>query len=811
MLNQWCVRRTGRVLATVLCLTLCAAAQQPNQAQATMTFSGSQGPPWPINATVSTPGILTIDVSGTATGVPFALFTGPLNVGALTTGNGQIVDIGTPPAFSDLTPIFDGTQPGFPNALAFLGATATAQFVINVPPGVNPGSGAYQTLVVDPAHPDGVALTAATVLTIVPPLNYGSASYSRGADVSSHAGWTTTAPGPPSPWPGLSPDFDIEVMGLAGFQVLTSSGGTGSHPYWRRQITTLGGIQAVHVGTNGAFPYQKTFHGDLYCFQDKSTSPDTFGFMLAQGGSVPTLLSSSLLPGTGNAEGQNQVFQPEIAVHANLMLAVEDREATDPIAPGQNDRVHLFTLDGSNLAITGQPAADITPASPTLMGIAAESLTLTADHLFFVGSTSTSTPATGLLFSAPTDGSAAAQVTIPNVTASGMAPTVVDGELRYSDDRTMVVFQAGTSASEEDLFVLRDITPGGFTLLNLSTFATSTEIEEFGDSSDGLDNQVAISPGNAQVAFVTRDAGSDELWVVAADGMTAAVQVSGATNFSADVDDFIELWWATDDDLLFFAGTATTLTDLYRYQVSTGALTNLTQTNGQTATPFTGTPPATIDNDGTWRSLSGNNLYFLRDTPSTAPQLVLNIVAVDLLLFGLTDVTGNEFSAGTAPPIKFPTVTGMELAYAPQGDDMVFIAEVLTSLDDDVWSFDATNAGEAVQLTSNGGAAGIGIDNLAVDPTGTQVAFSVRNLLDEAIWTAAVGNPGSGALAVASGPGTDVTDGTIVWRSNGFYYALGTSDNANPLDASLRWYDTGFVTATTVDAATGSYWLFGVQ
>lgn len=799
------------MLAVVAMAAAPANAQQPNQAQASLTFNGTSGPPWPATATVSTPGTLTIDVAGTAIGAPFTLYEGPLNAGAFTSGNGQIVDIGTPPTFSDIAPILDGTQPGFPNALAFLGVSGTAQIVISIPSGVTPGSYAFQCGVIDPTHPDGVAVSGATDLTIVPPLNYGSIAYSAGPDVSSHAGSTSTAPGPPTAWPGLSPDFDIEVMGLAGFQPLSSSGGSGVHPYWRRQLGTLGGIQAMHVGRNGAFPYQKTFHGDLYCYQDKSTSPDTFGFMLAQGGMVPTPLAATVIQGTGSAEGTNQPWQTEVAIHGNLLMAVEDREAVDPIAPGQNDRVRLFTLDGVSLAATSQPSADITPATPSLVGIAAESLTLTADHLFFVGSVSNSTPATGLLFSAPTDGTVATQVTVPDVAVAGTAPTVIDGEFRYSDDRTMIVFQGGTSTTEEDLYVIRDITPGGFNILNLSAFASSTEIEEFGDASDGLDNQVAISTGNAQVAFVTRDAGSDELWVVATDGMSPAVQVSVASNFAPEIDDIIELWWADDDNLLFFAGTTSVLTDLYRYEVSTGLVYNITQTNGQTTVPFTGTPASTIDNDGTWKSLNGNYLYFLRDTPGNAPQLVLNIVGVDLLLFLPTDITGSEFSAGTAPAIKFPTVTGMELAYAPMGDHMVFVAEVITALDDDLWSFDAENAAEAVQLTNFGLSAGIEIDNLGINAMGTQVAFSVRNTVDEELWTANVGGASTGMQVVAASPGGDVVDGTVIWNINGFFYGYGSSDNANPIDARLWWYDTSFTTAAMVDGSIGSYWIFGVQ
>ncbi|MAG54786.1 MAG: hypothetical protein CMJ83_00690 [Planctomycetes bacterium] len=802
----------GFVVLTALSLAVGAGAQAPNQAQASLSFNGTSGPPYPISATVSTPGTVTMNISGTAIGAPFIVFAGPLNVGVYTSPAGQIADIGTPP-FLDVVAIIDGTAPGFPNLLAFLGPTGTASFSFPIASGATPTLlGTFQAAVLDPTHPDGAAVSAATSLTVIPPLNYGSVAYSRGPSVSSHGALQTTAPAAATPWPGFAPSFDIEVMGLAGFQMLATGGALGSHPWWRRDPATLGAVQAMHVGTNSAFPYQRTLFGDLYCFQDTSSTPNTFGFLVASSGAVPTVLTATVLAGTGNAGGSNQVYETAIAVHGSLLLAVEDREATDPIAPGQNDRVRLFTLDGTNLTATGQPAADITPTSPTLIGVAEESLTISAGGwLFFVGSTTSASPASGLLFSAPTDGTAATQVTVPNVGSAGAPPTLIAGELRYSPDRTMVVFQGGVSATEEDLYVLRDMSGVGFSVVNLTNFASATEIEEFGDASDGLDNQAAISPANGQVAFVARQGGDDELWVVPADASGSPVHVTSATDFAADIDDVIELWWADEDNLLFFAGETTLTTDLYRYQVSLGTVENLTQTNGQSSTPFASTPPATIDPDGVWTNLDRTWLYFLRDTPSAAPQLVLNVVGVDLLLFTVKDITGSEFSTGATSPIKYPSIANMEIAYAPVGPDMSFIAEVLTGTDDDVWSFDADNGGAAVQVTAHGGTAGIEVDNLSVDAAGTTVVFSRRSGGNEAIWTATLASAASAASLIPAATNGDLVDGSIVWGTGGFFFAYGANSNSNPTDATLWWWDSGFSAALTVDVVPSSIWIFGAH
>lgn len=802
-------RASGTLLSFVLTVSA-VLGQQPNQAQGSMNVNGVTGPPFPMLASVSTPGSLGFVISGSAgVGTPFALLAGPLNVGNGTTPNGQIADIGTPPGYQDVVSIMNGLLPGPLNALAFLGQGGVANLALPVPPGLPGGTlTTVQTLVFDPANPDGFAFTAATTIAAIPPLNFGTVKYCRGSAASTTQGFVSSNPGPPVAWAGLPTSLDVEPMGLAGFQYLGSFTGSGSHPYWRRPVASVAPLQAMHVGRNGAFPYNRTLHGDLYCFQDLSVTPNQFGFFLATPGAVPSVLTSTVLTGTG-ATGANQVFETEVAVHGSLMLAVEDREANDPINPGQNDQIHVFSLTGQIFPLSGTSGANLTPVTPPLVGIAEESMTLTVGGwLFFVGSPTDPDADTGLLFEAPTDGSMAAVPTaIPVVTASGTVPTEVDGELRYSDDRTMVVFQAGTSSTEEDLYVIRNVTPAGFSVINLTQFAMATEIEEFGDGSDGLDNQVAISPMNAQVAFIVRENGDDELYIVPADGSAAPLHLSGTGVFEDPIDDIHELWWADDDNLLFFAGTSTQASDLYRYVVSSATLVNLTMTNGLTGPPIMATPSATIDPDGVWPSLNRQNLYFLRDGTNPGGANIFNVVAVDFTSYTPTNITGGEFSGTGTPDVDQSSATSLEIAYAETGTQMVFIAELATGTDDEAWSFEAETPTAAVQLTANNGATQVAIDVITPNPMGTQVAFASDALGGEDIYLATMGMAGSAARVVTNPSGAFVTDGGLVWNAVGLHYLVGTTSSTNPLDASLAFLDAGSLVSTAVDTVPGGYFI----
>jgi len=156
------------VLAAVL-LVACVSAQEPNTANGSMTFNGIDTGTYPIPVTVLEP-IITLEIQGAPT-APFLLITSAVGTpGALTTGNGQSIDIGTPPAFADWQIVMDGQSPltSFLNLFAF--TDPTGRSMVALPSGLPGSTSTYnlQAGIIDGAHPDGVDITAASYLTVQP-------------------------------------------------------------------------------------------------------------------------------------------------------------------------------------------------------------------------------------------------------------------------------------------------------------------------------------------------------------------------------------------------------------------------------------------------------------------------------------------------------------------------------------------------------------------------------------------------------------------------------------------------------------------
>jgi hypothetical protein len=125
-----------------------------------------QGPPFPIVANAPNNGFVTVAMTGTP-GAPFAIASGPLNPGTLVTGGWQLWDLGTPPAFSDVTFLVDGTAPNAPPAFT-LPASGVTTLTVLMPPNVTVPLPPLQAVVIDPLSPVGYSITAASAITLVP-------------------------------------------------------------------------------------------------------------------------------------------------------------------------------------------------------------------------------------------------------------------------------------------------------------------------------------------------------------------------------------------------------------------------------------------------------------------------------------------------------------------------------------------------------------------------------------------------------------------------------------------------------------------
>jgi hypothetical protein len=157
-------RRPLILLAVLAASSPITFAQQPNGV-AGLIVQFRQGPPFPIVANAPNAGTLTAIVYGPPN-AGFAIAMGPLNPGAGTLPGGQILDLGTPPAFADVTILANGiASPSSPFHVSPLGFT---EIVVAVPTGAPIVLPPIQAVVADPAAPGGFVLTAASAITLLP-------------------------------------------------------------------------------------------------------------------------------------------------------------------------------------------------------------------------------------------------------------------------------------------------------------------------------------------------------------------------------------------------------------------------------------------------------------------------------------------------------------------------------------------------------------------------------------------------------------------------------------------------------------------
>ncbi len=162
---------TTLILACALAATASAQFGQPNSAAARLVVNGigAGNTPGPFPAILSSgPGALSLDFGGPPL-MPFILFAGPANPGHANYGPIGIADIGTAPAYADVFPVLDGSQPGFPGILFALNAAGAAHFAFTLPPGLPAGPLInLQALILQPpGSPSDVVLTAAFYLYVI--------------------------------------------------------------------------------------------------------------------------------------------------------------------------------------------------------------------------------------------------------------------------------------------------------------------------------------------------------------------------------------------------------------------------------------------------------------------------------------------------------------------------------------------------------------------------------------------------------------------------------------------------------------------
>ena len=792
------------VAAAILALSATALnAQSVNDATGSMILNSVNGTA-PNTLQVVPPTTINMEFSGNPN-VPFILLHAPtISVGEQIFGPGLSLDIGPLAGASILA---NGISPS--SFFDFFANTGPGSSVLSfVAPGNLPSGsiGALQAIFLDFTLPGMVKLSAATEIIVAQPCDYGTAHYGRGpsgSDVGGQLGDGATLSTTPSAVP--SSNFDVETTYLARMDYLTS-GTSAPGDIDRFRAPTVD--HPIRDARNSSFMNIKTIHGNIYHYQDLTVTPNEFGYFMDPGNGMPAFD----LPFTRmtNGTSTSTCYETEIAISwdSSTMAVVFDPASTNPT--GTTDKVLLFRIDGGTFMANGQSMIDVTPAGANA-SILEESLTFSDGKLHFVDGTST-----GVLYEVDIDPAGpATAVSIPPL-GTGNIASLVDGEMYVHPGTRDIYFQAGASATEEDVFRIDNFTG---LVTNISNFAVATEMEEFGDDFDGSNGLISVSDTGLTVAYCARISGSHELYIGSAFSAFTPIHVTEDVTYSIIFNSVVDINMVNDDDCLFFFGTGTTAMDLFRYQVSTGASANLTGTSGSVVAPFTGTPG--MDPDG-YINLNGQMIFGRDGTLSlgaNAGASAGNLVAVDLATFAVTNITGDEFGGATTVNTNLSSPGGAEICLAANTDQVWFVGATVGATDHELWSFDASVPGAATMITSNLTGTGLDYDNLVIDAMGTTALVSVRltgvSSGDEEIAMATLGGGISAPLTNDLNTLSDISDGSIRFLDpmapcTGFIYAQGTNSSSNPTDAILQVYDLANGAGTVIDPTPGAYVIFGV-
>jgi len=525
------------------------------------------------------------------------------------------------------------------------------------------------------------------------------------------------------------------------------------------------------------------------------------------------------------------------------------RDTSNSAGAGIADKCWLVKTDGSNWTTSGTPVLDITTTAAAGHQYFDQTILMCKDRVFL---------GTGYgWYSANFSDSATnklAPLTLP-LTGTGKTNLFIFSVARHrSDDGTKAMLVIGgdgtASLREQDLVSITNISSAGYTLTNMTAFPTTTTIQQLGlssvtqttgqaynttgavwtgspaNSSNGIKG--AYSPDGSRYAFLVGNDGllpgfptppappytaiPGNLMVAKTDGSQAGTLVSPTAGlFDPQVNYMSDIAFVNNDTVVFFAGkyaftyvgtTSASLTevacDLYAYKISTNTVTNLTKTStGSLVAPFTaGGTAGNIRVRSTFFSNNKNWWYFERGYgPQVTTLFANNLVGVNCSTLALKDVTGSEFSAGTAPAIYrsvSQTGTGyttdpwaaleFSVRKSPVGNLAFFHAENAAGAngtvfnDTNIFAFDIENGGQAIQLTSNNGTGASttvkSISQLNISPDGAWIAWAQR-LTTSSAHEEVFAMPSTGGtakqLSATRWSGTlyqSVTDGSIHWTGN---------------------------------------------
>jgi hypothetical protein len=517
---------------------------------------------------------------------------------------------------------------------------------------------------------------------------------------------------------------------------------------------------------------------------------------------------AAILPGTVISDNVAMSSMPYPMFHSQVavrddgnLVGVFVRNENNTAAVAYN-RAWLVKTDGTTWNTTGTAVLDVSIARPAPEYI--------AQTIFF---------ANGRLFAAGTDGwqscpddgsGVMTAIALPNTGMGNPNQFIYPASWRVSRDRRTVVLaiggDAGNATMQNDIVALTNISAAGLRATNVSGFLLPTSLQcRFGagtytfssSATAGIGKRADLAPDGARVAFLggtNLAADPTRLYVARTDGTQAGalVPVTGGW-FDPQVVYMCGVEFVTNTTVLFFAGTTHSATtgnlELYAYDVVTNTVTNLTRTTtGATTPPFTaGGNTGNIIVHSTFKSDNGNWFYFLRGDNRTSLVFHKNFVGVNVNTLQVKDITGSEFSGGTAPAVYRGATTrtidpwvavDTMLRKSPAGGMAYFASEMAAGAsaavynDANIFAFDIENGGEAVQVTNytltGGTPATVNyLQSLTISPDGQALAFALRTgtaaTTSEDVFVIAAnavrGTPTQ--LSVSAAGGQTITDGSI--------------------------------------------------
>ena len=366
-------------------------------------------------------------------------------------------------------------------------------------------------------------------------------------------------------------------------------------------------------------------------------------------------------------------------------------------------KVKLVRLDNTYWPGTSSFIRDVTPAGSHIWADD-ESLTLLNNTLYFV-TRDAYTPVTATsLWSVPLTGNAkAAKVALPKV--GGVAATSIYNRAVINSTRTHAAWVISTSATTEDVMVIKD----GGAPVNASKVAADIMDPNTLYFIDEQGHKIALTPDGGHVAFATTTGGYTpqiSVMLAATNGTGAALKINAATDFHSVVDSYGSFIFPDNDNLLFNAGVEPKKTGLFRYQISTKAMTWVTK-SGTAAKPWTGGP---YEFDAGWVSPNGKYLYLLADQGGKTSD----IMAVDLTTFIKKDIT-------TGLLINSETGSGSGFETLPGSSKVWFLAQ--KNYYEDLYVFDQNTASVPVKLTATP-ATSTNLGGPHLSPDGKLVAYT---------------------------------------------------------------------------------------